>query len=138
MGRWRPPRGHMDFKARVQFGRTGRMVSRLGLASGYGVPTAAIEKAFHESGVNYFYLSLLERGHMVQAIRNLAAHRDELFIVLARPTSHLLEYLAGYTIIEAKDLDEAIALASGFVGPSGLESIEVRPLIEMDVPVAPG
>ena len=27
----------MDFKARVQFGRTGLMVSRLGLASGYGV-----------------------------------------------------------------------------------------------------
>ncbi len=69
------------------------MVSRLGLASGYGVPTAAIEKAFHEHGVNYFYLSLLQRGRMVQAIRNLAAHRDELFIVLARPTSYFLEYL---------------------------------------------
>ncbi len=83
----------MDFEARVQFGRTGRMVSRMGLASGYGVPTAAIEKAFHEYGVNYFYLSLLKRGHMVQAIRNLAAQRDELFIVLARPTSWFLEYL---------------------------------------------
>ncbi len=83
----------MDFKARVQFGRTERMVSRLGLASGYGVPTAAIEKAFHEHGVNYFYLSLLKRGQMVQAIRNLAAHRDELFIVLARPTTYFLERL---------------------------------------------
>ncbi len=83
----------MDFKMRVQLGRTGRMVSRLGLASGYGVPTAAIEKAFHEHGVNYFYLSLLKRGQMVQAIRNLAAHRDELFIVLARPTTYFLERL---------------------------------------------
>lgn len=83
----------MDFKARVQFGGTGLMVSRLGLASGYGVPAAAIEKAFHEHGVNYFYLSMLERGHMVQAIRNLAAHRGELFIVLARPTSYFLQYL---------------------------------------------
>lgn len=83
----------MDFRARVQLGRTGSTVSRLGLASGYGVPTAAIEKAFHEHGVNYFYLSLLRRGQMVRAIRNLAAHRDELFIVLARPTTRLLEYL---------------------------------------------
>jgi aryl-alcohol dehydrogenase-like predicted oxidoreductase len=82
-----------DFTTRVQFGRTGRMVTRLGLASGYGVPTAAIEKAFHEHGVNYLYLSLLRRGRMVQAIRNLAAHRDDLFIVLARPTRHLLQYL---------------------------------------------
>ena len=78
----------MDFKERVPFGRTGLMVSRIGLASGYGVPTAAIEKAFHEYGVNYLYLSLLKRGHMVRAIRNLApSHRDELRIVLAKPTS---------------------------------------------------
>ncbi len=83
----------MDFKARVQLGRTGRMVSRLGLASGYGVPTAAIEKAFHEHGVNYLYLSLLKRADMVQAIRNLAGHRDELFIVLARPTTYFFERL---------------------------------------------
>jgi predicted aldo/keto reductase-like oxidoreductase len=77
----------MDFKERVTFGRTGLMVSRIGLASGFGVPTAAIEKAFHEYGVNYLYLSLLKRGRMVQAIRNIAPkHRDELCIVLAKPT----------------------------------------------------
>jgi predicted aldo/keto reductase-like oxidoreductase len=62
------------------------MVSRIGLASGYGVPTAAIEKAFHDYGVNYFYLSFLKRGHMARALRNLAPkHRDELRIVLAWP-----------------------------------------------------
>jgi aryl-alcohol dehydrogenase-like predicted oxidoreductase len=93
IGRQRQVEDANDFKMRVQLGRTGRMVSRLGLASGYGVPTAAIEKAFHEHGVNYFYLSLLKRGQMVQAIRNLAAHRDELFIVLARPTTYFLERL---------------------------------------------
>jgi hypothetical protein len=47
----------MDFKKRVPFGRTGLMVSRIGLASGFGAPTAAIEKAFHEYGVNYFWLA---------------------------------------------------------------------------------
>ena len=77
----------MDFKERIPFGRTGLKVSRIGLASGYGVPTAAIEKAFHEHGINYLYVSpILNLGNMVKAIRNLVpSHRDELFIVLARP-----------------------------------------------------
>jgi aryl-alcohol dehydrogenase-like predicted oxidoreductase len=77
----------MDFKERIPFGRTGLMMSRVGLASGYGVPAAAIEKAFHEYGINYLYVSpMLNLGNMVQAIRNLApSHRDELCIVLARP-----------------------------------------------------
>jgi aryl-alcohol dehydrogenase-like predicted oxidoreductase len=34
----------MDFKERIPFGTTGLIVSRIGLASGYGVPAAAIEK----------------------------------------------------------------------------------------------
>ena len=77
----------MDFKERVPFGRTDLMVSRIGLASGYGLPAAAIEKTSHEYGINYLYVSpLLNLGNMVQAIRNLApSHRDELCIVLARP-----------------------------------------------------
>jgi aryl-alcohol dehydrogenase-like predicted oxidoreductase len=77
----------MDLKERVPFGRTGLMVSRMGLASGYGVPAAAIEKAFHEYGINYLYISpVMNLRSMVQAIRNLApSHRDELVIVLARP-----------------------------------------------------
>lgn len=49
----------MDFKRRVPLGRTGLMVSRIGVASGYGVPAAAIQKAFHEYGANYFYVSPL-------------------------------------------------------------------------------
>jgi aryl-alcohol dehydrogenase-like predicted oxidoreductase len=63
------------------------MVSRIGLASGYGVPAAAVEKAHHEYGINYLYISpLLNLGNMVKAINNLARnHRDELLIVLARP-----------------------------------------------------
>jgi aryl-alcohol dehydrogenase-like predicted oxidoreductase len=76
----------MDFKQQVTFGRTGLKVSRIGLASGYGVPTAAIEKAFHEYGVNYLWLSFLLPRHMVRAIHNLAPkHRDEMRIVLAWP-----------------------------------------------------
>ena len=33
-------------------GRTGLQVGRLGMAAGYGVPAAAVERAF-ERGVNY-------------------------------------------------------------------------------------
>jgi hypothetical protein len=57
-------------------------------------------------------------------------------VLIDGPFAETREHIAGYTIIEAADLDEAIALASGFVGPSGLESIEVRPVIEMGLPVA--
>jgi aryl-alcohol dehydrogenase-like predicted oxidoreductase len=77
----------MDLKERVPFGKTGLMVSRIGLASGYGVPSAGIEKAFQEYGVNYLYVSpYLNLGNMARAVNNLArGNRDELIIVLGRP-----------------------------------------------------
>ena len=37
------------------------MVSRIGLAGGYGVPSAAIEKSFHEHRVNYLWISFIKR-----------------------------------------------------------------------------
>ena len=82
----------MDFKERVPLGRTGVEVSRMGLASGYGIPAAAIEKAFHEYGINYLYVSpYLNLGNMARAVRNLApGHRDGMLIVLART------YLGGF------------------------------------------
>ena len=77
----------MDFRQHVRLGRTGLMVSRLGIASGYGVPAAAMEKAFHEHNVNYFYLSpILFQGRMRKALLSLVPrHRDKMVIVLAKP-----------------------------------------------------
>jgi aryl-alcohol dehydrogenase-like predicted oxidoreductase len=77
----------MNFTERVPLGRTGLRVSRMGLASGYGAPAAAIESAYHDYGINYLYVSpLLHLGSMTEAVRSLApAHRDDLMIVLARP-----------------------------------------------------
>jgi predicted aldo/keto reductase-like oxidoreductase len=77
----------MDLRERVPYGKTGFLVSRFGIASGYGTPATAIERAYHEYGVNYLYVSpVLNLRSMVQAVRNLArGHRDELFVVLARP-----------------------------------------------------
>jgi hypothetical protein len=37
---------------RATLGRTGLEVGRLGISASYGVPTAAVERAF-EQGVNY-------------------------------------------------------------------------------------
>jgi hypothetical protein len=42
----------MSFREHTKLGRTGLEVSRLGIGSGYGVPAAAVERAFHEHGVN--------------------------------------------------------------------------------------
>ncbi len=76
----------MGFKERVPFGRTGLMVSRMGVASGYGVPATAVEKAFHEYGVNFLWVSALRREQMMRAIQNLAPKNGvELRIVLALP-----------------------------------------------------
>jgi aryl-alcohol dehydrogenase-like predicted oxidoreductase len=73
----------MDFRERVTLGRTGLRVSRLGIGASYGVPAEAIEAAFHEYGVNYFYWGSRRRAGMGRAIRNLKGrHRDELVIAL--------------------------------------------------------
>ena len=45
----------MDFKSHTTLGRTGLSVSRLGIGT-YGAPADALERAFHEYGINYFYL----------------------------------------------------------------------------------
>ena len=75
----------MNFREHTILGRTGLKVSRLGVASGYGVPSAAVEKAYHEYGVNYFFLSSprFRGGGMIEAVRNLArTERDKIVIAL--------------------------------------------------------
>jgi hypothetical protein len=46
------------------------------------------------------------------------------------PFAETREQLGGYTILEANDLDEAIAIATGIVGTSTMATIEVRPILE--------
>ena len=62
-------------------GRTGLAVGRLGMAASYGVPTAAVERAF-ERGVNYLYWGTFRRGGFGQALRNLKAQRGRMVLVL--------------------------------------------------------
>lgn len=73
----------MDFGEKRILGRTSMAVSRLGLAGGYGVPAAGVEKAFHEYGINYFYWSTPRRAGMRDGLRNLVKNnRGDVIIVL--------------------------------------------------------
>jgi len=65
-------------------------------------------------------------------------HRDGKRLLTDGPFAETREQLGGYTIIEATDLDDAIAIANGFIGTSTRASIEVRPIVEFpDVPAVP-
>ena len=62
--------------------------------------------------------------------------RDGRRVLTDGPFAETREQFGGYTIIDAKDLDEAIAIASGFFAPSEANlievSIEVRPIVDFD------
>lgn len=70
----------MTFESRV-LGRTGVSVGRLGVSASYGVPAAAVERAF-EHGVNYFYWGSFRRDAFAQALRNLASQRGRWVLVI--------------------------------------------------------
>ena len=54
------------------------------------------------------------------------------------PFAETREQLGGYTLIEADNLDDAIAIASGFIVDSEIATIEVRPIVDFSgVPAVP-
>lgn len=57
--------------------------------------------------------------------------RDGRPLVTDGPFAETREQLGGYTLIEAQDLDDAIAIARNFLGTSSPSKIEIRPLIEL-------
>jgi len=61
--------------------------------------------------------------------------RDGKRILTDGPFAETREQLGGYTLIEADNLDDAIAIASGFIADSELASIEVRPIVDLSGPV---
>jgi predicted aldo/keto reductase-like oxidoreductase len=71
----------MDNWKHTVLGRTGRAVGRLGMAAGYGVPAAAVERGF-EQGINYLYWGSLRRDAFAQALRNLSGQRDKFVLVV--------------------------------------------------------
>src|SRR5512136_384409 len=78
----------MTFSEPVALGRTGLKVGRLGIASGYQAPAAAIEEAF-ERGCNYFTWGTVIKGYapgMREALKNIAAKGERDKLVLAAVT----------------------------------------------------
>ncbi|MEE9278854.1 MAG: hypothetical protein V3V67_01635, partial [Myxococcota bacterium] len=69
-----------DFLQKRVLGRTGLLVSRLGIGSSFGTPTRVIEEAF-DRGVNYLYWGTFRRSAFGRAMRNLARKaREELVL----------------------------------------------------------
>lgn len=50
------------------------------------------------------------------------------------PFAEAREQLGGYTLIEAKDLDEAVEIAAGFLGDDSWVTLEVRPVVHYEMP----
>lgn len=59
-------------------------------------------------------------------------YRDGKRVLTDGPFAETREQLGGYSIIEANDLDEAIAIASGFMGTNAIATIEVRPIVNIE------
>jgi hypothetical protein len=56
-------------------------------------------------------------------------------LVTDGPFAETREQLGGYTLIEAKDMSEAIRIAAGFLGTRSPSTIEIRPVVQFrDVP----
>ena len=58
--------------------------------------------------------------------------KEKKRLVTDGPFAETREQIGGYTLIEAADLDEAIEIASGFLGDGSMATIEVRPVVESD------
>jgi aryl-alcohol dehydrogenase-like predicted oxidoreductase len=63
------------------FGNTGLMVTPLGLAGSFGIDADAVERAYHELGINTFFVTPRMKG-LCEGIRRLVAagHRDQLVL----------------------------------------------------------
>jgi len=64
-------------------GKTGLVASPLGLAGSYGIDAEGVERAFHELGVNYFFVTL-RMTETIEGLRRLirAGHRERLVLAL--------------------------------------------------------
>jgi hypothetical protein len=58
--------------------------------------------------------------------------REGKRLVTDGPFAETREQLGGYTLIDAPDLDEAIAIAERFLGTSSRAAIEIRPVVELE------
>ncbi|RUO29261.1 dehydrogenase [Aliidiomarina sedimenti] len=93
----------------------------------------------HDSECHAYASQAAERGTLIagQALQPVATAttvrvRDGQATVTDGPFAETKEQLAGFYMIEARDLNEAIAFAEK-IPPARVGSIEVRPVRELDV-----
>ena len=109
----------MTFSEQVVLGRTGLKVGRLGIASGYKAPAAAVEEAF-ERGCNYFTWGTVIVGYrpgMREALRNIAAKGQRDKLVLAAFTYAHNNFLTERLLrrgLKSVGLDHADVLILGY------------------------
>ena len=71
-----------DFSQKIPLGRTGLLVSRIGIGSAYGASRRACRMAF-DAGVNYFFWDSIRQPGMALAAQEISRHhREELVLVL--------------------------------------------------------
>jgi len=90
-------------------------------------------KLAHDLDANGQYLSA-NPLHPVSTATSVRI-RDDKRLVTDGPFAETREYLGGYFLVDAKDLDEAIGIASR-IPAARWGTVEVRPVIEM--PGLPG
>jgi predicted aldo/keto reductase-like oxidoreductase len=109
----------MGFNEQTILGRTGLKVGRLGIASGYGAPAAAIEEAF-ERGCNYMTWGTFLKGYsprMREAIGNIIAKGGRDRMVLSMFTYAHQSFLTEHFLVKglkSAGLDYADVLILGF------------------------
>lgn len=77
-----------DFSARRTLGRTGLEVSRLCIATSYGVPGDAVERAVGEHGLNFFHLTVMRKYKALAAVRGLLQEGREDRVVALHSYDH--------------------------------------------------
>ena len=103
------------FPRRIQLGRSGLSVSKLGLGSSFDAPATAFREAF-DRGVNYFYWGSMRRGGMKSAIQEIASERREDLVVVLQSYSRVGGLLTHFAErgLRALKLDHAEVLLLGW------------------------
>jgi predicted aldo/keto reductase-like oxidoreductase len=120
----------MLFSEKVEFGRTGIKVCRLGIASGYWAPARAIEEAF-ERGCNYITWGTFVKGfspHCREALRNIQAKGQRDQMVLAMFSYAHQSFLTEHFLVKglkAAGLDYTdVLILGGFYRPPSRRVLE--------------
>src|SRR5512136_242154 len=109
----------MNFSEPTILGRTGLKVGRLGIASGYEAPAAAIEEAF-ERGCNYFTWGTVIKGYvpgMREALKAIVGKGQRDRLVLAAFTYAHNNFLTERLLwrgLRSAGLDHADVLILGY------------------------